>query len=1070
MEKKALDINSSVWVSASAGSGKTTILVNRLLVLLLNNVDISKVLCITYTKTAASEMKDRIYKILSQWAIMTDEELENDIKTRLNITNKVLLKEARILFAKIIDNIDNLKIFTIHSFCQQIISRFPLEAGIYPNFELIDEYKVKSLIDEAIDITINNEALYEDFKKIILVNTDDDFKKRIENIVNKRKSVYDDLDYSDKLKEILDLNYSNKEEIIDDFLSGYNYNNFLRVKDHINKVSFPDSYLSDVLIKEDIEKYTTVFLTQKNEIRKPKKSMDAESLIIFNNEAERCLKYISNIDKAKIYELSLSIINIALDVIKQYKILKDKSGFLDFDDLLIITYKLLENTEYSAWVNYKLDSGIDHILVDEAQDTSFLQWKIVEKLTEDFFSGDTKNENDRTIFVVGDEKQSIFKFQGASPEMFEKEYYDYKNRIDSVRKGFYKINLESSYRSLKEILKFVDTVFKNEEYSKKISKLESKIEHKVIRDGVGYIELWPLIQKKEIKEENSEDLDFESVNETEHYFLLSKYIVEKIKYLVNSNRCINTKNGIRKIKYGDIMILSRKRNKQLISILISELNKNNIPNSGSDRINLFDNIIIKDIISLLKFVIYNDDDYNLANIIKSPLLNLKEEDLYNLCVYKNENETTLFDALKVNFNDKYLFLNDIIEKSKTYTVYDLIFFIINKTKRDILNRVGNEFNLILEKFYDFILSFENNNSTSIVSFVNFVSNNTNDVKKDIDFSDDNSVKIMTAHSSKGLQAPIVFLCEATVIDSVDVDSVFWVDNIPIYKTTNSATRNIKEYIGSTGYEEYCRLLYVVITRAENELYICGIQKKTSSILSWYDLCKKALEELPSKVIKFDFDETLEKIVYGEESFYDIKDDIKVEKQVIDKSILENIKEYKDSGENIKIISPSQFYNHVDRDKIFDGIDENILRGEAVHKLLEVLPMVENNKEKVADLYLNNMFSLIKNKEEIKNQVLNIINKYKDFFNNKSKAELPIIGEVYDNIVSGRIDRLVELDDEIIIIDYKNTKKHYKTEKDLPVEYIKQVDLYKKVLENIYSNKKIKKYILITSYCELIEIL
>ena len=592
MEKKALDINSSVWVSASAGSGKTTILVNRLLVLLLNNVDISKVLCITYTKTAASEMKDRIYKILSQWAIMTDEELENDIKTRLNITNKVLLKEARILFAKIIDNIDNLKIFTIHSFCQQIISRFPLEAGIYPNFELIDEYKVKSLIDEAIDITINNDALYEDFKEVILINTDDDFKKRIGNIVSKRKSVYDDIDYSYELKKILDFNYSNKEEIIDDFLSGYNYNNFLRVKDHINKVSFPDSYLSDVLIKEDIEKYTTVFLTQKNEIRKPKKSMDAESLIIFNNEAERCLKYISNIDKAKIYELSLSIINIALDVIKQYKILKDKSGFLDFDDLLIITYKLLENTEYSAWVNYKLDSGIDHILVDEAQDTSFLQWKIVEKLTEDFFSGDTKNENDRTIFVVGDEKQSIFKFQGASPEMFEREYYDYKNRIDSVRKSFYKINLESSYRSLNEILKFVDTVFKDEEYSKKISKLESKIEHKVIRDGVGYIELWPLIQKKEIKEENNEDLDFESVNETEHYFLLSKYIVEKIKYLVNSNRCINTKNGIRKIKYGDIMILSRKRNKQLISILISELNKNNIPNSGSDRINLFDNLLI----------------------------------------------------------------------------------------------------------------------------------------------------------------------------------------------------------------------------------------------------------------------------------------------------------------------------------------------------------------------------------------------------------------------------------------------------------------------------------------------
>lgn len=1069
--EKALDINSSVWVSASAGSGKTTILVNRLLVLLLNNVDISKVLCITYTKTAASEMKDRIYNILSQWATISDEELKNDIKNRLNINNKFLIKEARILFAKIIDNIDNLKIFTIHSFCQQIISRFPIEAGIYPNFELIDEYKVEELIKEAIDITINNDILYEDFRRVILENNNDDFINKIKDIVEKRKNIYENRDYSEDLKDILKLEYLDENEVIDDFLNNYSYDNFLEVKDFIRGVKKDNNSFGRQLKKEDINNYTSVFLTQKMQPRSKLKAISKKSSEIFDMEVERCLKCLRSIEGIRIYKLSLSVINISLDVIKQYKKLKDKSGFLDFDDLLTITYKLLENTEYSAWVNYKLDSGIDHILLDEAQDTSLLQWKIIEKLTEDFFVGETKSENNRTIFVVGDEKQSIFKFQGASPEMFEKEYYNYKNIIDFSKKNFYKVNLEYSYRSLKEILKFVDTVFCEEEYAKKISKLETKIQHKVTRNGVGYIELWPLIKKRDY--EDGEEFDFESIDETEHYFTLSKYIANKIKYLVNSNRGIMTKkNEKRKIKYGDIMILSRKRNKQLMSILISELNKNNIPNSGSDRINLFDNIIIKDIVELLKFVIFNDNDYNLANIIKSPLINLTEEDLYNLCIYKNENNTTLFKSLEVNFNDKFLFLNDIIEKSKTYTIYDLVFLIINKTKKDILQRVGNEFNLILEKFYDFILSFEKNNSTSIVSFVNFVSNNTNDVKKDIDFSDNNSVKIMTVHSSKGLQAPIVFLYEATVSNNIDKDSTFWVDDLPIYKISNNTTENIKEYIKNDAYEEYCRLLYVATTRAENELYICGIEKtKNSGDLTWYDLCSKALGKLESKTEKFDFDANLTKTTYGEEIFIDENTEYKIEnkKPLIDVDILKNIKNYEKKEEEKKIIAPSQFYNHVDRDKIFDGVDENILRGEAVHKLLEVLPMVKKNKEKVADLYLNNMFSKIKNKDEIKRQVLTIINNYGEFFNNKSKAELPIIGEVDGEIISGKIDRLIELDDKIIIIDYKNTKKHYKNKKDLPFEYIKQVDLYEKVIRNIYIDKKIEKYILITSYYELIRL-
>ena len=1076
---KALDIKSSTWVSASAGSGKTTILVNRLLMLLINNVDVSKILCITYTRTAAAEMKDRIYKILSQWAIMNDDNLRSDIKNRLNIDNYKNLDGVRVLFAKVIDNIDNLKILTIHSFCQQIIARFPIEAGIYPNFELIDDYQSKELIREAFDTVLMDASIYSYLKKIMLETDNNNFIYKINDIISKRRYIDDSINYEEKLKDILELEYTDENEIFNIFFENCDFSDVIKLKEFIDSKGTDKSKETYSIIphflsekKAFLGDYISIFVTDKFNMRKPLKVVEDDSFMfeVYNTEFFRCINYVLNLEKIKIYTLSEAIIKISLKVLSKYKEIKNLKGVLDFDDLLILTYKLLEDTEYSAWVSYKLDSGIEHLLLDEAQDTSFLQWKIIEKLTEDFFVGDTKSEKDRTIFVVGDEKQSIFKFQGANPEMFEEEYYYYKNLITNAHKNFHKIRLDYSYRSLKEILVFIDTVFKDSEYAKKISKLEDKIEHKNIRDGVGYVELWPLIEyiDEEDEEKNLNELVFENSNESKQYILLSKYIVQKIKSLIGHT--IVTRNGSqRKAKYDDIMILSRKRNKQFLSILISELNKNKIPNSGQDRIDLFDNIIIKDIISLLTFLVFNNDDLSLANIIKSPILSLTEDDLFNLCVYKNENNVTLFDALKLKFEEKYNFLSNLIAMTNEASIYDIVFYTICNCKKNILDRFGNEANLIIEKFYDFILNFEKNYSTSLVSFISFVINNKNDIKKDIDVNDDDCVKIMTVHASKGLQSPIVFLCEASVSDGGAADKNLWFNETPIYNKKSLATDEIKDFLERDSYAEYCRLLYVALTRAENELYICGVvknKKQDKNMLSWYNLAKNALVNLNGKVCPFDFDETLEKIVYGELEGLDIFFQTSMEDRSFN---LIELKEYVDTKANNKnIIAPSQFYNHIDKDAAFAAASESILIGKAVHKLLEILPNV-NNKNKVADVYLNNMFAAIKNKEFVKNQVLSLMDKFSEFFSNKSRAEVPIIGEVDDFIVSGRIDRLIEYDDKVVVLDYKNTKKHYKTMNDLPQAYIKQLDLYKKLLEKIYINKKVICYILITSYGELIEI-
>lgn len=1112
--KKILNINNSIWVSASAGSGKTTILVRRLLYLLVNDVDVSKIVCITYTKTGANEMKDRIYKYLSNWAVIDDNSLKKEIEKDLYINNITdeFLKKIRTLFAKIIDNIDNLKIFTIHSFCQQIISRFPIEAGIYPNFEIIDEQQSKTLIKSAIDEVIlqseNDFYIHTCLENFLLEKNESDFQKLIDYVIGKRKEFeyLADFDYYKDLQKIFNITVDKEEDVIKDFWS-YDYSKVYELADYVNDndklsstIKGKLSNLKEIIAESDIDRYIDCFLTSDGTIRKRFEKL-GEYHHIFLREGDRCIEYLQNLENVKYYNLTLNTINFGLNIIKKYKQLKKEQGLLDFDDLLLITFNLLKNSEYSAWVNYKLDSGIEHLLIDEAQDTSTLQWKIIEYLTGDFFNGETK-ENNRTIFVVGDEKQSIYIFQGANPDMFNDRFNFYRTLIEDSRNIFFKVDLKYSFRSLQTILKFVDQIFIDKIYTGKISKFEEKIEHYNVRNGTGLVEVWPLINSDK-KEEYTWDINFDNDVEIKKQELLAKYIAEKIKYLVNSNRAIITRYGTkRKINYGDIMILLRKREPILLSYLMSFFNKNHIPNSGKDRIDLFDNIIIKDFISLFNFLVFKYDDLNLANIIKSPFMNLNEDDLLYLCRYKTDNKITLFESFaKIDkYKEQYNFLLDTIKYSENSTIFELCFYLVEKVKKNIFARYDGA-DIILTNFFDFISNYEKQNNSSLVDFISFINNHVNEIKKDFDSNNTNRVKIMTVHGSKGMQSPIVFLIDTNKVIDENNDEMFWIKNkyeydIPIYKTNMKFSNILKSIKDSNSYSlhaEYFRLFYVAMTRAENELYICGVgnnkdydidQDKKETKNTWYDLSYIAMKNLNANKKVFDFDSNLTKFTFGNENFLDEHCDKITDKHNelnihdIDNAeisnIIESVQVYKNHA-NKKVISPSQFYNYVDRDEHYDKINPSILKGNAIHKLLEVLPNSNfYDREKIADIYLNNYFYNLSNEDKniVKQRAIKILNdeKFSIFYDGQnSRSEVAIVGNIDGFSVSGKIDRLIELDKEVLVLDYKNTFKHYKTVGDLPKEYIKQLELYKKLLEDVYTNKIIKCYILITSYSELIRV-
>ena len=404
-------------------------------------------------------------------------------------------------------------------------------------------------------------------------------------------------------------------------------------------------------------------------------------------------------------------------------------------------------------------------------------------------------------------------------------------------------------------------------------------------------------------------------------------------------------------------------------------------------------------------------------------------------------------------------------------------------RRRIISRFSENAIETINQFLLLVKNYEDKNISSLITFLQSIKQEKIEIKKDLDFSLD-QVKLMTVHASKGLQSSIVFLVSNKFRINQD-DKLIWTENLtesklPIYKyekTSKFLEQNnlIKEKL----YEEYLRLLYVALTRSENELYVCGWLDKNEkkdktteekSYSSWYDLSLNAMKKI-GRQKQFYLDNNEMYYSFGEENDYKM---ICEQNKANDtkNSLIENIKKYTGTAVNKKIINPSQYYEHFDR--VNDQLNSNITitKGNAIHKLLEVLPTttVEERNE-IADIYLSNLFYTLtdEEKDNIKNDVLNILKKYHEYFNNTSKSEVPIVGEINGKIISGQIDRLIIKDDEIIIIDYKSTIKNYEDQNDLPKEYIKQLELYKELISKIYENKKIRCYILLTSYLKMIEV-
>ncbi len=1118
MRSNAINPNFSVWVNASAGTGKTKILIDRVLRLLLENK--RNILCLTFTNAAANEMENRIHSILSKWAICSESELIMDLEqldffpmssqcvtlgsqhpylssqcvTLGSRKNKDYLTRARRLFSEL-ENL-GLTIQTIHAFCYKLISSFPIEAGIAPNCTLSECKELHSIIFNKV---LHNETVQDSINFIATEIDENKLRDLLYTLCVKRSMSANDSKYiKDKLSapdEIHDLQSETIEHVgrLAEILSegskrDQSYSEILYstvIPAGIQKKRTSVSYSDDTGIKWNdtkIENLAKVFLKSESHEKKSISSIATKSILEKFKDAEQTIESVQNVvfthirdmNSYQIFKRTSSLLGVFKVYVDSYNSEKSKNALLDYNDIINLATNLLSNPNYKDWILFNLDQKIDHILVDEAQDNSISQWKIITNLCDEFFAG---NDEKRTLFVVGDVKQSIYRFQGANPHLFN--YMQQYFHTKTGGRDWISCQLEKSFRSTPEVLMLVDRIFNN--FRAEISFNDNEIKHVPHRENdQGYIEIWPALPRRKEKEQQALQIPLTC---KEGYTiadrLLAQTIANRIHNWLNEGRILVAKD--RHIEPRDIMVLVRQRN-VLVDYIISELKKANVPVVGRDYFRIMDYIAVQDLIALAEFLLLQANDLALANALKSPLFNFTEDDLFNIAYDRKEH--SLWERLQDYHGVIYSELNYLINLSYAESPLTLFTHILRTGKKKFAARLGLECFEVLDEFMNLVLQFEN---PSLQAFVQWIKENNPEIKNDMQ-SERNAVRIMTIHKSKGLQAPIVFLVDTNTVPRNSESIIFDGTEVPFWcgKNNNAYCDQVKREKKLEDYNEYLRLLYVALTRAEDELYI--LSKEPVQKGSWYDLITQygTSYEKKQAYLQPIFKEKVEVLcvnanypyIYKKRDCFDVpvislppalaRSSVSSQRPPLSSQCLTLEKEEKPASathssmsfQHLMLesrkkepVSATWMTNRgTGMTESSTGMTDGYARGLIIHSILQYMPKIEKERRKNwVRKYLDNI-NTSEDKDEIYSKILAFNEKYGYLFDLEGKSEITLSGIIDGKSVLVRLDRLCITQDKAIIIDYKS---HRNVSVSSLNEIKKQMLTYKTLVQEISPNKQVE---------------
>lgn len=1107
-QRRAANPDKSVWVEASAGTGKTKVLSDRVLRLLLKGVVPAKILCLTYTKAAAVEMNTRIAGRLSRWAVSSDEQLQKELENLLghqlgmNQTDEELKATARKLFAILLDTPGGMKIQTIHSFCQEILKRFPLEAKISPYFEVMDDRsaaealnEVKNRLLQKIETEPNSRAA-QSLAYITQTVAETVFPKIMNNIAANRNKIARLLNRYDSLSDLLQhtahqLGLSetdSRESVIEVYVANLDYDILKTVMNALYVGSESDKQRAEILAQiieqgvgaNNLQLFKNLFLTS-GKLRSRLATKDAvrayPQIVEKMTDIGLSLQELDNkLAAVGLLAATRAVLFLAEDLISGYNAYKRLHSKMDYEDLIVLTRQLLEDKTVADWVLFKLDGGIDNVLIDEAQDTSPDQWAIVKAVTQDFFDGASAKSQMRTVFAVGDRKQSIYSFQGADPKEFENMRRYFAKQLESSGK-FEEVKLDVSFRSTAAILDIVNKVFSQPQARSGVVLEGQDITHTPSRIGDGgKVELWPLVEAE--AEENPDiwlpPIERKTASSTSSR--LAKQIAERIKQMVDSKELLVSQN--RPVRYADFMVLVQRRN-SFVEELVRECKNAEVSIAGIDKIKLLEQITVQDLAAIARFLLLPADDLTLAIVLKSPLFGLDDDDLFKLCYQRGEASlwTRLSDFSE--YAEIYAALQELLNMADYARPFELYSHILNKMKgrQKFVSRLGYEAIDGIDEFINLTLNFEREHIPSLQAFVEWIEKDEVEIKRELEQSDIDAVRIMTVHGSKGLQSPIVILPDTVRVKPIKNEAgLLWDDEVLYYpfgaENYEANCKKIKEYEKESSLEEYRRLLYVALTRAEDRLCVCGYTKsREANEASWYALCQSAVGSLGQKNADGIFSYEVLQQVSNEDNKTKIKKEVRVPEYAWIHSL----------PETESLLSKPLMPSRLDEDEgeiwvspLGEDGRSRYRRGQIIHKLLQFLPENKNlpTETVIAEYLAKNAPDLsLDEQSQIVKEIRNLLQNphFAAVFGENSKAEVPVMGLVDDRIISGQIDRLVVEKERVMIIDFKTNRPAAKTVDDVPKAYVKQLAAYRELTTKIYPTHQIQTFILWTDTAELMEL-
>ena len=1144
-QRRASDPRVSAWVSANAGSGKTWVLSQRVIRCLLAGASPDRILCLTFTKAAAANMSNKVFERLGEWAVADDASLRTAIATMEGGSPEAVgaatLARARRLFAEAIETPGGLKVQTIHAFCEGILKQFPLEADLGGGFEILDERAARDLVARARE-TVLVEASAEGpagplggalaealaaagewgFDKALaaFIGARDPWLAWLREVGGPEAAIAD-------LAQALGVDPATRDDdLVAEMLASPVFD-----RDLVGRLAeaFAASSTNDVRQAERLATardesgdpgsrlagWWSVFFTETGP-RAPRglatrKITDAfPDLLDRAAEEQARLARLAEV-RARLAALraTSALLRIGDAVVGRFQAAKRARSAVDFDDLVGRTADLLSIRSAAAWVQYKLDKGIDHILVDEAQDTNPRQWQIVSALAEEFFAGEGARRRTRTVFAVGDEKQSIYSFQGAAPETFSQSRDRFRDAAEGASQSFADVDLVLSFRSTPTVLSAVDAVFDDETIKSRIlADAGDYTRHSAIRARApGLVEVWPMELPEAVPEPEDWTAPLDRETTRQPHVRTALAIADEIARLLTQGVVLPGTG--RPVRRRDILVLVRKRG-PFVEAVDRILKERGIPAAGQDRLRLTDHIAILDLTALARALVMPEDDLSLAAALKSPLFGLDDDDLTTIAATRAAQES-LADALRRHADaDRgearhaavaatFERWRELAARLPTYEFFSRILS-AEGGRRAFVRRLGSEADDVLDEFLGLALAADRGPAPSLARFVEELMRDPPEIKREMDEARD-EVRVMTVHGSKGLEAAVVFLVD-TGAAPTSASHAPTLLRLPPPEAGRHAPRlawsrgradprlfdEAKAHARAASEDEYLRLLYVAMTRAADLLVVCGhAGTRGADDASWYAVVERALRPRAERIALAD---GRERLLWREGP----RDPLPI--------VTEETATATETGGRrpdwidrpapqaapTRRLTPSSagdFEAKADRAPALDALEAALrpesperVRGLLTHRLLEILPSLpEAERAGAARRHVAVRGSKLPDavRAEIVAEVEAVLADpaFATVFAEGSRAEAVVAGELVAAdgariAVSGRIDRLAVTSDEVLVVDFKSERTDAERAEASEV-HVAQLALYRRLLAETFPGRRIRCALLWTAIPRLDEI-